>query len=133
MNERDSGHRDPGTPQCFHRPPPTAHRPPAATSTGHPISNCAAVDSATAAAPTPSCNPDPQAPVNITGFNDYTAVRPCDYPGPTHFGWSSTRFKTTGWVHCDLDDPASFQNPEQLYRDGKVHGFYLFERGSRVY
>lgn len=46
----------------------------------------------------------------ITGFDNYTAVRLCDYPGPGHYGWSSLRFKTSDGVHCELyDGPDSFQ------------------------
>jgi len=37
--------------------------------------------------------------VNIIGFNDYTAVRPCDYPGLTHY---------------DLYDPASYQSYSEI-------------------
>lgn len=70
-----------------------------------PASNCAAVDSAAATAP-----PAKPLPVAITGFDDYTEVRGCDYPGPSHYGWSSLRFKTADGVHCELyDGPASFQ------------------------
>lgn len=36
--------------------------------------------------------PEPR-PVTITGFDDYTAVRNCDYPGPRHYGYVSLRFK----------------------------------------
>lgn len=80
---------------------------------GQPASNCAAIDSA-AAAPT---SPMPAAPANpatapalIIGFDDYTAVHLCDYPGPSHYGWSSLRFKTGDGVHCELyDGPNSFQ------------------------
>lgn len=78
-----------------------------------PASNCAAIDSAAAAtAPsTPGVPPPPSAtPAVVSGFDDYTAVRECDYPGPTHYGWSSLRFKTASGVHCELyDGPGSFQ------------------------
>lgn len=70
-----------------------------------PPSNCAAVDSAAATAPLAK-----PLPAVISGFDDYTEVRGCDYPGPSHYGWSSLRFKTADGVHCELyDGPNSFQ------------------------
>jgi hypothetical protein len=93
---------------------------------GHPASNCAAVDSASAT-PTPS-SPflpprPPAAPVVISGFDDYTAVRPCDFPGPAHYGWSSLRFKTSDWIHCDLyDGPGSFQYYSSIRCWGQLPG-----------
>ena len=94
---------------------------PVAAATGHPISNCAAVDHTTAT-PGPLPTPPPPAPPKITGFDDFTAVRPCDYPGPTHYGWSSTRFKTTDSVHCDLYDPDSFQYYSEIICWGELPG-----------
>lgn len=89
------------------------HTTPAA-STVQPASNCAAIDAASAsqAAPAPSSATPIQttAPAVITGFDHYTQVRGCDYPGPSHYGWSSLRFKTADGVHCELyDGPNSFQ------------------------
>ncbi|WP_418004366.1 hypothetical protein ACNO8X_04730 [Mycobacterium sp. PDNC021] len=73
--------------------------------TAQPLSDCAAVDSAAAAAP-----PAKPLPAATIGFDDYTEVRTCDYPGPSHYGWSSLRFKTADGVHCELyDGPNSFQ------------------------
>ncbi len=93
---------------------------------GHPRSTCAAIDS-TSATPTPSPRYLPQrlptAPAVITGFDDYTAVRTCDYPGPEHYGWSSLRFKTADGVHCDLyDGPNSFQYYSKITCWGQLPG-----------
>lgn len=87
-------------------------------STEQPASHCSAVDaissSQAAGAPTsPAATTDPAAKTAhavITGFDQYTEVRGCDYPGPSHYGWSSLRFKTDNGVHCELyDGPNSFQ------------------------
>ena len=78
--------------------------------TVQPASNCPLADSA-AATPASGAPPPPAPePAAIVGFDDYTAVRACDYPGPTHYGWTSLRFKTADGVHCELyDGPNSFQ------------------------
>ncbi|MUL66879.1 hypothetical protein BOO86_20560 [Mycobacterium sp. CBMA 234] len=77
-----------------------------------------------AAAPSSCAAADPtRAPATITGFDSYTAVNVCDYPGPKHYGWSSLRFKTTDDVHCELyDGPNSWQYYASITCWGKLPG-----------